>query len=421
MVQIKLYGGLNQEAFMDYTAFFNAPLQKIKEEGRYRFFADLERIAGAFPYAWHRTDHGAEKVIVWCSNDYLSMGEHPAVLNAMRQAITRCGAGAGGTRNIGGTNRYHVMLEDKLAHLHKKDRALLFSSGYIANEAALSTLAHYMTNGIVFSDEYNHASMIYGIKYGGTEKRVFRHNNMKDLENQLKIVDINRPKIIVFESLYSMDGDFAPISDICDLATKYNALTYIDEVHAIGIYGAHGAGLVEQHGEEDRITMICSNFGKAVGVMGGYITANDPFIDFIRSFAPPFIFTTALPPAVAAGALASINHFSIHTHERDNLWHAVNTLKPALRQAGFTFFDDGGHIIPLIIGDATLCRQITDRLLTLHKIYVQPINFPTVPKGTERLRITPSASHTPEMIQTFVSALIEVWSHFGLNHKKMTA
>ncbi len=407
---------------MNYEALFNAPLQTIKAEGRYRFFADLERIAGNFPYAWHHQDNGrTDKVIVWCSNDYLSMGENSVVLNAMRQAITQCGAGAGGTRNIGGTNHYHVILEKTLAVLHKKDRALLLTSGYAANEAALSTLARHMPHGVVLSDECNHASMINGIKYSGAEKRIFRHNDVHALEQQLKDIGADRPKLIAFESLYSMDGDFAPISAICDLAEKYNAMTYIDEVHAIGIYGKQGAGRVEELGEESRVTMICSNFGKAVGVMGGYISANEPFVDFIRSFAPPFIFTTALPPAVAAGAIASIAHFSTCAEERDTLWKNVNTFKASLHQAGFTFLDDNSHIVPLIVGNASLCRAITDRLLHIHKIYVQPINYPTVPRGTERLRITPSPSHTPEMIQAFICALLEVWAHFDLNRKKMTA
>jgi 5-aminolevulinate synthase len=406
---------------MDYTHFFQTALDEIHQEGRYRYFADLERCVGKFPWALHRTETLTQEVVVWCSNDYLGMGHHPYVISRMQEVLEKAGAGAGGTRNIGGTNHYHVLLEKELAAMHHKEAALLFTSGYVANEATISTLAKRLPNCLIFSDELNHASMVHGIRAGKSDKVIFKHNNMKDLERLLQEADPYRPKIIVFESLYSMEGDFAPISDICDLAEKYHALTYIDEVHSIGVYGEHGAGKVEELKEEKRISLLCSNFGKAVGVMGGYITGSQILVDFIRSFAPPFIFTTALPPAVTAGALASIQHFSRISLERNQLWEAVTKLKSLLYRAGFSFLDYGSHIVPLLVGDAKLCKDITDRLLYKHQIYVQPINYPTVPRGTERLRITPTPHHTDFLIEAFVDSLIEVWAHFGLYRKRASA
>lgn len=406
---------------MDYDQFFTSALRRVHDEGRYRYFADLERQAGKYPQAIYRDGKGAKPVNVWCSNDYLSMGQHPAVHHAMHEAIDSYGAGAGGTRNISGTNHLHIQLEEKLAALHKKEKALLFTSGYVANEATLSTLLTFLPDCVVFSDECNHASIIHGIRYSGAEKRIFKHNDVADLEAHLADYPKSRPKVIVFESLYSMDGDFAPISAICDLAEKYGAMTYVDEVHAIGIYGHKGMGCVEKAGEESRIDILQSNFGKAVGIIGGYITASNALIDFVRSYAPPFIFTTALPPAVVAGCMASIAHFNTYKAARNTLWEVVKLTKHQLRQAGFEFFDAGSHIIPLIVGEARLCKQVTDRLLSVHDIYVQPINYPTVPKGTERLRVTPMPCHTPEMVKEFTLACTEVWDYFGLKRKKQTA
>lgn len=405
-----------------YNQKFRDALEGIRSEGRYRYFADIERCAGDFPTAIFRDKQGEQhKITVWCSNDYLAMGQHPKVLSAMHKAIDENGAGAGGTRNISGTNHQHVVLENLLAKLHKRDAALLFTSGYAANEATIATLMSFLPDGVIFSDECNHASIVHGVRYSGAEKRIFKHNDLKDLEAQLKEVDIDQPKLIVFESLYSMDGDFAPISEICDLAEKYQAMTYVDEVHAIGVYGAQGMGRVEQLGEENRIDIIQSNFGKAVGVIGGYITGNHTLVDCVRSHAPPFIFTTALPPCVAAGALASIQHFNASTVERDALWAAVVHLKERLSQCGFNFIDHGSHILPIVIGDARRCKEITDRLLLRHNIYVQPINYPTVPKGTERLRVTPMPCHTPEMIDHFVESCQEVWKYYGIQLQQKSA
>lgn len=407
---------------MPHQSYFSEALDSVKKEGRYRYFANIERHAGNFPYATHHLEDGTkDTIIVWCSNDYLSMGQHPAVLKAMHEALDKNGAGAGGTRNISGTHHYHVALEKRLADLHKRQAALLFTSGYAANEATLATLMSFLPNGVVLSDECNHASIIHGIRYSNAEKRIFKHNDLKDLERQLKGLEYHQPKIIVFESIYSMDGDFAPISKICDLAQKYNAMTYVDEVHAIGLYGKQGMGLVEKAGEEKRITILQSNFGKAVGIIGGYIDASNTIVDFVRSYAPPFIFTTALPPVVVAGALASINHFTHNSDGRAQLWHNVNLLKKNLHRAGFTFFDYGSHIIPLIVGDPLLCKEITDRLFYKHKIYVQPINYPTVRRGTERLRVTPMPCHTPRMIEDFTGACIEVWDFFGLKRQQKIA
>jgi 5-aminolevulinate synthase len=413
------------DKMLKYDQFFKQALQDVKKEGRYRYFAHLEKLAGSFPYA---TLHNmnletplTEKVIVWCGNDYLGLGENPAVIQAMKKALDAYGTGAGGTRNISGTSILHVELERKLATLHGREAALLFTSGYAANEATLSTLLKYLPNCIVFSDECNHASIIHGICYSKAKKEVFKHNDLKDLEAKLKAYPLAQPKIIVFESLYSMDGDFSPVSEICDLAQKYNALTYVDEVHAIGVYGKKGMGYVESIGESHRIDILQSNFGKAVGVIGGYITASHMVIDFIRSYAPPFIFTTALPPTVVAGVIKSLDLIQEGRNLRERLWSVVDYTKQQLQNAGFYFFDSGSHIIPLIVGEARLCKDVTDRLLMKHRIYVQPINFPTVPRGTERLRITPNPSHTYDMVDAFVEACIETWSYFALPLKKKSA
>lgn len=403
---------------MDYQSFFREAIESLRTEGRYRVFADIERIAGDFPYAWLYKNGSKEKIVVWCSNDYLAMGQHPLVIQAMHDAIDKCGAGAGGTRNISGTNHYHTTLEFLLASLHQKERALLFTSGYVANDATLYALGRHLPNAVIFSDESNHASMIHGITASRCEKIVFKHNSLSHLKEKLEEVDPKRPKIIAFESLYSMDGDFAPVHEFVNLAKKFDALTYVDEVHAIGVYGKRGAGYVEELGLENDVDIIASNFGKAVGVMGGYIAGSAPFVDFVRSYAPPFIFTTALPPGVAAAAQASIHHFSQSSSERIRLKDVVQKLKNHLKKTGLPFLDHGSHIVPLMIGNATLCKEVTDRLLYEHQIYVQPINYPTVPRGTERLRITPSPCHTDEMIVHFVNALKEVWQFYGLLPKE---
>lgn len=418
------YSGETGDKMLSYDQFFKEAVEDVKKEGRYRYFAHLERLAGSFPHATLHPDSqekSKDQIIVWCGNDYLGMGENPIVIQAMKEALDAYGAGAGGTRNISGTSILHVQLEKKLAALHDRESALLFTSGYAANEATLSTLLKILPNSVVFSDECNHASIIHGICYSGAKKEIFKHNDLKDLEERLQKYPLEQPKIIVFESLYSMDGDFSPISALCDLAEKYNALTYVDEVHAIGVYGEKGMGCVEASGESHRIDILQSNFGKAVGVIGGYISASHALIDFIRSYAPPFIFTTALPPTVVAGVMKSLDLIQDGAVLRNNLWSIIHYTKDQLKKAGFHFFDSGSHIIPLIVGDARLCKDITDRLLLKHKVYVQPINYPTVPKGTERLRITPNPSHTPEMVDAFVEACQETWAYFGLSLKQKSA
>ena len=339
----------------------------------------------------------------------------------MKASLDQYGAGAGGTRNISGTSVLHSKLEQQLAEAHGYESALLFTSGYTANEATLSTLLRYLPGAVVFSDECNHASIIHGIRISGAQKEVFKHNNVSDLEKKLSKYDQNTPKIIVFESLYSMDGDFAPVSKICDLAKKYNCLTYVDEVHAVGIYGKNGMGYVEEIGESSRIDILQANFGKAFGIIGGYIVANSTVIDFIRSYAPPFIFTTALPPAVISGIQTGLELIQKNNERRTDLWTVVNQTKNCLREAGFLFLDSDSHIIPLIVGDARLCKKVTDRLLQKHNIYVQPINYPTVPKGTERLRITPNPTHTTDMVHALVEACLETWHYFMLPLQKKSA
>jgi 5-aminolevulinate synthase len=394
---------------MRYEACFKDSLDALHREGRYRIFAELKRSRGAFPRARRFTPDGAADITVWCSNDYLGMGQHPAVLAAMHAAIDEAGAGSGGTRNIAGTTRYHVELETELADLHRKEAALLFTSAYVANEATLSTLVRLLPGAVIFSDEKNHASMIAGIRHGGGPKHIWRHNDVADLEARLRQVPLETPKIIAFESVYSMDGHIAPLREICDLADKYNALTYLDEVHAVGLYGPRGGGIAERDGVMDRIDIINGTLAKAFGVMGGYIAASRLCCDAIRSYAPGFIFTTSLAPAIAAGACASVRHLKTSSIERERHQRQAQTLKRRLREVRIPVVPGESHIVPVMVGDPVHCKAIADALLDRYGIYVQPINYPTVPRGSERLRLTPTPQHTAEQMDHLVRALTELW------------
>lgn len=400
---------------MNYDQIFDQAIDRLHSEGRYRVFIDILRNKGAYPNARCFAGHnGPKPITVWCSNDYLAMGQHPKVIAAMEEALHDVGAGSGGTRNIGGNTHYHVDLERELADLHGKDGALLFTSGYVSNDATLSTLAKILPGCVIFSDELNHASMIAGIRNSGAEKKVFRHNDVAHLEQLLAETDPSLPKLIAFESVYSMDGDVAPIHAICDLADKYNALTYIDEVHAVGMYGAHGGGISERDEAAHRITIIEGTLGKAFGVMGGYIAADAKIIDVIRSYAPGFIFTTSLSPVLVAGVLASVRHLKQSSVERDGQQAAAAFLKQSFADAGLPVMPSTTHIVPLMVGDPVRAKQISDILLAEYGVYVQPINFPTVPRGTERLRFTPGPAHTEAMMQNLTDALVEIWERLEL-------
>ncbi|WP_430448482.1 5-aminolevulinate synthase [Rhodophyticola sp.] len=407
---------------MNYDSALDTALNRLHDEGRYRTFIDIERRRGQFPHAvWTRPDGSTQEITVWCGNDYLGMGQHPVVLDAMKEALDATGAGSGGTRNISGTTVYHKALEAELADLHAKEAALVFTSAYIANDATLSTLPKLFPGLIIYSDALNHASMIEGVRRNGGAKRIFRHNDMDHLRELMAADDPDAPKLIAFESIYSMDGDFGPIEQVCDLADEFGALTYIDEVHAVGMYGPRGAGVAERDGLMDRIDIINGTLGKAYGVMGGYITASAKMCDAIRSYAPGFIFTTSIPPAIAAGAAASVRHLKTDQTRRDLQQERARVLKMRLKAMGLPIIDHGSHIVPVIVGDPVHTKKISDMLLADYGIYVQPINYPTVPRGTERLRFTPSPVHDPKMLDGLVRAMDGLWSHCALNRAELSA
>ena len=404
----KVKGG--QSRTLDYDRIFRSAIDRLHDEGRYRVFIDILRTKGSFPNAHCFGGNGPKPITVWCSNDYLGMGQHPAVVEAMEKALHEVGAGSGGTRNISGNTHYHTELEAELADLHAKEAALIFTSGYVSNEAALSTLGKLLPGCIIFSDALNHASMIAGIKNSGCEKRVFGHNDLDHLEELLAAADPDTPKLIAFESVYSMDADIAPIAAICDLADKYNALTYLDEVHAVGMYGDHGGGISERDGVAERLTIVEGTLGKAYGVMGGYIAADKTIIDCIRSYAPGFIFTTSLSPVLVAGALASVRHLQQSQDERRAQQESAAMLKAKFASAGLPVMPSETHIVPLLIGCPVKAKRASDILLAEYGLYVQPINYPTVPRGTERLRFTPGPTHSADMMDELTSALVEIFS-----------
>lgn len=400
---------------MNYERVFQEAIDRLHQEGRYRVFIDILRNRGAYPNARCFAGHNGQRpIVMWCSNDYLCMGQHPKVIEAMEEALHDVGAGSGGTRNISGNTHYHLDLEAELADLHGKEAALTFTSGYVSNEATLSTIARILPGCVIFSDELNHASMIAGIRHSGAEKHVFRHNDLQHLEELLASVPIETPKLIAFESVYSMDGDIAPIKEICDLADKYNAITYLDEVHAVGMYGARGGGVSERDGQAHRLTIIEGTLGKAFGVMGGYIAASKTIVDVVRSYAPGFIFSTSLAPVLVAGALASVRHLKESQVERDRHQERAQTLKTMLLEAGLPVMPSVSHIVPVKVGDPVRCKKISDILLLEYGIYVQPINYPTVPRGTERLRFTPTPQHDDSMMIALRDALLEIWDRLEL-------